>query len=180
MGKPPPEPSAPRGAQRIGRSPQRRRRRCPSEPTRGFVASLVLSVSNATRARSWAISACAVRARPLAARASRRAGMRGSAGPARGRAPTPAACAGRSPGPRRSLAASHPGVDRYSSTAWRRNSTVLFLRGHDRGSSRFPGRGRIQRDPRSGVKAPGSARISANPSRHKPRRLWVPRTLSRP
>jgi hypothetical protein len=69
---------------------------------------------------------------------------RGSTGPGPGRAPTPAACVGRSQirgGPSQRGTRGRPvQVNSLAAEVLR-----VVLAGHDRGSSRFPGRGRIQR-----------------------------------
>jgi hypothetical protein len=105
--------------------------------------SSAFSVSNAaTRARRAPSSASGVPARAAVVLAFGPTETRGPSGPAR--APTPAACAVRYPGPRRSLVVWCPG-----STGTGRQpgagTPACSLAGHDRGSSRFPGRGRIQR-----------------------------------
>jgi len=117
------------------------------------VAKLVCS----TNSSSFSVSNAATRACRAASFASgipARCGLRPCVRPNSDEAPvgsgssacthTPAACAGRYPDPRRSLAAWHRGS---TDTGQQLPPELLrvVLTSHDRGSSRFPGRGRIQR-----------------------------------
>ena len=100
---------------------------------------------------------------PLVSPASRRAQTtaptRGSTGPGPARAPTPAACVERSPvrgdPPQRGTRGRPVQVNSLAPKLLR-----VVLTGHDRGSSRFPSRGRIQRVHDQGSR-PGNADAAA-------------------